>query len=142
MGHEWPPSGRDGTSLRGPAAGSAPYNCRMPVLLAYSTCPDAASADSIARTLVEERLAACVNRIPGVQSTYRWQGQIEQSDEVLLLIKTTADRLEAMTERLRALHPYELPELVAVEIRSGLPAYLAWIAAETAPSATPDSRIE
>jgi periplasmic divalent cation tolerance protein len=105
----------------------------MSVLLAYSTCPDAACADRIARILVTERLAACVNRLPGVQSTYRWQGAIEQADEVLLLIKTTADRLDAMTARLRELHPYELPELLAVEVSAGLPAYLDWVAAETAP---------
>jgi periplasmic divalent cation tolerance protein len=105
----------------------------MPVLLAYSTCPDAATAERIAHALVSERLAACVNRLPGVQSTYRWQGQVEQADEVLLMIKTTSDRLDALTVRLRALHPYELPELVAVEVRSGLPAYLDWVVAETTP---------
>jgi periplasmic divalent cation tolerance protein len=104
----------------------------MSVLLAYSTCPDAASADAIARALVTERLAACVSRVPGLRSTYRWQGQVEQADEVLLLIKTTADRLEALTARLRELHPYELPGLIAVEARAGHPAYLAWVAAETA----------
>lgn len=104
----------------------------MSVLLACSTCPDAASAERIANALVGERLAACVNRLPGVHSTYRWQDQVEHADEVLLLIKTTADRLDAMTARLRALHPYELPELIAVEVRSGLPAYLEWVAAQTA----------
>ena len=110
------------------------YNCRMPVLLAYSTCPDAASAEAVARALVDERLAACVNQLPGLRSTYRWQGQIEQADEVLLLIKTTADRLDALTARLRELHPYELPELIAVEVRAGLPAYLDWVAAEHRPA--------
>ena len=109
------------------------YNRRMSVLLAYSTCPDAASAAAIARALVDERLAACVNHLPGLHSTYRWQGQVEQADEVLLLIKTTAGRLDALTARLRELHPYELPELIAVEVRAGLPAYLDWVAAETAP---------
>ena len=104
----------------------------MSVLLAYSTCPDAASADAIARALVAERLAACVSQLPGLRSTYRWQGQVEQADEVLLLIKTTADRLVALTARLRELHPYELPELIAVEVRAGHPAYLDWVAAETA----------
>ena len=111
----------------------------MSVLLAYSTCPDAASADRIARALVSERLAACVNRVPGVQSTYRWQGQVEQAEEVLLLIKTTSDRLGALTARLRALHPYELPELLAVEARAGLPAYLDWVAAETTPTPDPSA---
>ena len=105
----------------------------MSVLLAYCTCPDVASADRIARALVTERLAACVNRLPGVQSTYRWQGAVEQADEVLLLIKTTSSRLDALTVRLRALHPYELPELIAVEVRAGLPAYLDWVATETTP---------
>jgi len=104
----------------------------MPVLLAYSTCPDEASADRIARALVAERLAACVNRLPRVHSTYRWQGQVEEADEILLLIKTTTDRLDAMTARLRSLHPYELPEVIAVEVRAGLPAYLDWVSAETA----------
>ncbi|GAB3350439.1 divalent-cation tolerance protein CutA [Lysobacter tyrosinilyticus] len=112
------------------------YNRGMSVLLAYCTCPDTASADRIARALVAERLAACVNRLPGVQSTYRWQGAVEQADEVLLLIKTTADRLDAMTARLRVLHPYELPELIAVEVRAGLPAYLDWVATETTSSAS------
>jgi periplasmic divalent cation tolerance protein len=110
----------------------------MSVLLAYCTCPDVASADRIARTLVAERLAACVNRLPGVQSTYRWQGAVEQADEVLLLIKTTTDRLDALTARLRTLHPYELPELVAVEVRAGLPAYLDWVATESAPPSAPE----
>jgi periplasmic divalent cation tolerance protein len=105
----------------------------MPVLLAYSTCPDAASAETLAQALVDERLAACVNQVPGLRSTYRWQGQVEHADEVLLLIKTTADRLDAMTARLRELHPYELPELIAVEVRAGLPAYLDWVGMATAP---------
>ena len=110
----------------------------MPVLLAYCTCPDAASAATIAHALVEERLAACVNRLPGVHSTYRWQGHVEEADEVLLLIKTTADRLDALTVRLQTLHPYELPELIAVEVRAGLPAYLDWVATESAPPSAPE----
>ena len=109
----------------------------MSVLVAYCTCPDAGSADAIARALVEERLAACVNVLPGVRSTYRWQGAVEQADEVLLLIKTTADRLDALAGRLRSLHPYELPELVAVEARAGLPAYLEWVAASTTAMSEP-----
>ncbi|HRO27147.1 MAG TPA: divalent-cation tolerance protein CutA [Luteimonas sp.] len=95
------------------------------------TCPDAATAQRIARTLVEERLAACVNLLPGVSSVYRWQGAVEQADEVLLLAKTARDRLDALTARVVALHPYELPEVVAVDITGGLPEYLAWIAGET-----------
>jgi periplasmic divalent cation tolerance protein len=103
----------------------------MTVLLACSTCPDAATASAIARTLVDERLAACVSQLPGVASTYRWQGQVETASEVLLLIKTTGERMEALGARLRELHPYELPELVAVEVRAGLPDYLSWVAAQT-----------
>lgn len=103
----------------------------MLALLVFSTCPDTASAERIAHALVAERLAACVNRLPGVQSTYWWQGRVEQGGEVLLLIKTTADRMDALTARLRDLHPYELPELVAVEACAGLPAYLDWVVAET-----------
>ena len=103
----------------------------MTALLCYSTCPDAATAQRIADALVGERLAACVSVLPGVRSTYRWQGAIERSDEVLLLIKTAADGLPALQARLVAMHPYELPELLAVEA-GGLPAYLDWIARETA----------
>lgn len=105
----------------------------MTVLLACSTCPDTQTASAIARALVEERLAACVSHLPGLASTYRWQGAVESASEVLLLIKTTADRVEALSARLRELHPYELPELVAVEVRAGLPDYLAWVAAQTSP---------
>jgi periplasmic divalent cation tolerance protein len=101
-------------------------------LLCLSTCSDQATARRIAETLVGERLAACVNLVPGMRSVYRWKGQVETSDEVLMLIKTSAQRLPDLRERLLALHPYELPELIAVEIADGLPAYLDWIAAESA----------
>lgn len=102
-----------------------------PVRVVLSTCPDARTADTLATALVEERLAACVNVLPGVRSTYRWQGTIERDEEVLLLIKTTADRQDALIARLQALHPYELPEAVAVEAVGGLGAYLAWVAQQT-----------
>lgn len=103
----------------------------MPVLLCLCTCPDAASARAIADALVEERLAACVSRLPGLQSTYRWQDGIEHDEEVLLLIKTSADRLDELTARVQALHPHELPELIAVEVAGGLAPYLAWVAEQT-----------
>ena len=108
-------------------------NPAMPAVIAFCTCPDADSAARIAAALVGERLAACVNQLPGVVSTYRWQGRIEQADEVLLLIKTTAGRLPDLQRRLPQLHPYELPELVVVEATGGLPAYLDWVATETRP---------
>ncbi len=78
-----------------------------------------------------ERLAACVSILPGIRSVYRWEGAVESADELLLLIKTSLPRVEAMTTRICQLHPYELPEVIAVEVAAGLPAYLAWIAAET-----------
>lgn len=101
------------------------------VRLVLSTCPDPQTADALASSLVGERLAACVNVLPGVRSTYRWKGEVARDEEVLLLIKTTADRQEALVERLRSLHPYELPEAVAVEAVGGLAAYLAWVAEQT-----------
>lgn len=102
------------------------------VLICLTTCPDADSAGRIARALVEEHLAACVNILPGLRSLYRWQGRIEDSAEVLLLIKTRAERYPALEARLCELHPYELPELLAVEADKGLPAYLQWVADATA----------
>lgn len=100
-------------------------------LLCLSTCPDAETAARIACALVEEQLAACVNRLPGVHSTYRWQGKVVDDAEVLLVIKTTNERLEALRGRLVELHPYEVPELIAIEVVDGHPAYLDWIAAAT-----------
>jgi periplasmic divalent cation tolerance protein len=106
-----------------------------PVLLCYCTCPDAEVAQRIAEALVEECLAACVNRVPGVASTYRWQGQVTTEREELLLIKTTGARFEALRERLLALHPYELPELIAVPVERGHAAYLDWLRAAVAKGA-------
>ncbi|MGH8077667.1 MAG: divalent-cation tolerance protein CutA [Lysobacter sp.] len=103
----------------------------MPVLIVYCSCPDAASADTLAQALVSERLAACVNMLPNVRSTYRWQGKVETSDEVMLLIKTTHGRLAALGARVQALHPYELPEVLAVEAHGGLAPYLDWVAEQT-----------
>ena len=103
----------------------------MSAVLVFCTCPDEAAAERIANALVEERHAACVNRLPGVASTYRWKGKICRDNECLLLIKTTIERFDVLSERIVALHPYELPEIIAVDIARGLPAYLGWIASET-----------
>lgn len=82
---------------------------------------------------VEERLAACVNRLSGVHSTYRWQDRVAEEPEVLLVIKTTHERFDALRDRLLELHPYDVPELVALDISGGHVPYLEWIGAETAP---------
>ena len=99
--------------------------------MALCIVPDEAAAERIATALVDERLAACVNRIGGVRSTYRWQGKVCHDSESLLVIKTTRERFDAVRERILALHPYELPEVIAVDIAHGHAPYLAWIEAET-----------
>jgi periplasmic divalent cation tolerance protein len=101
-------------------------------MLVLTTCGSAAEADRLAATLVDARLAACVNRIQGVTSTYRWEGTRHTDEEVLLLIKTTEDRFEALQLKVREHTSYELPELLAVRVDDGLPAYLAWLTAAVA----------
>ena len=103
----------------------------MTALIVYCTVPDADAAGRIAEALVAEGLAACVSRLPGLSSTYRWQDRIETSNEILLLIKTVRTRFEALRQRLLALHPYELPEVIAVDVALGHAPYLDWIAAAT-----------
>jgi len=95
--------------------------------IVLTTCPDAACAERIARVLVDEGLAACVNILPPMRSIYRWKGNIEDASEQLLVIKTAPGRFPAIRDRLRALHPYELPEIITVPIADGLPEYLAWL---------------
>jgi periplasmic divalent cation tolerance protein len=103
----------------------------MSAIVVLCSCPDEAVGERIGSALVEERLAACVNRVPGIASTYRWQGKVDRARECLLLIKTTSERFDALRERIVALHPYELPEVIAVDIALGHAPYLAWIATET-----------
>jgi periplasmic divalent cation tolerance protein len=91
------------------------------------TVPDDAVAKRIASALVEERLAACVNIVPGITSIYRWQGAVETAAELLLIIKTNAAVYPRLQDRIRALHPYELPEIIAVTPAGGLQDYFAWI---------------
>ena len=97
------------------------------VLMAFSTCPDEASAGRIAEILVSEGLAACVNGFLAVRSTYFWDGRLQDDAEILLIIKTTDRRLPDLAERLKALHPYEVPELVAVPVVGGNERYLDWV---------------
>lgn len=99
----------------------------MEYCLVLSTCPASEAAQSLAKTLVEEHLAACVNILPGLVSVYSWQGVMESSPETLLLIKTAKPTYPLLEARLRELHPYELPEIVAIDIERGLPDYLQWI---------------
>jgi periplasmic divalent cation tolerance protein len=98
-----------------------------PVVIALSTCPDEGVARQIAQALVTEGLAACVNRVPGVVSTYSWDGALQEDGEILLIIKTTAGRIGQLEARLKALHPYEVPELVAVPATGGNERYLEWV---------------
>jgi periplasmic divalent cation tolerance protein len=100
------------------------------VLSAVGAPPD---AQRIARALVEERLAACVNVVPGVVSVYRWKGVVEKEDELLLVIKTIGERVEQLKARLLQLHPYELPEVVVIPIGGGHAPYLEWIAEQARP---------
>lgn len=95
------------------------------------TCPNSDCALSLARALVEEKLAACANMIDGLRSIYMWKGQVCDEAEVLLIIKTRQGRLEALMERVRALHPYEVPEIIALPVAAGSEAYLRWLADET-----------
>jgi periplasmic divalent cation tolerance protein len=100
-------------------------------LLILTNLPDVGQAQRIARSLVSEQLAACVNILPGVQSVYRWQGMVEEAGEVTLLIKTTQARYAELEAALKVLHPYEVPEIIAMPVVAGWPAYLDWVATET-----------
>jgi periplasmic divalent cation tolerance protein len=105
----------------------------MPAVVVTCACPDPGTAEALAHALVEARLAACVQVLPGVVSVYRWEGAIERATEVLLVAKTWDDRLEAVTVALRSRHPYELPEIMALPATGGLAAYLDWVHAGTRP---------
>ncbi|MDE2196801.1 MAG: divalent-cation tolerance protein CutA [Gammaproteobacteria bacterium] len=96
-------------------------------LVTLCTCPDRESAERIGTVLVDERLAACVNLLPGLTSIYRWQGAVCRQPECLLLIKTTAACFQALNARVRSLHPYTVPEIIALPIRDGDPDYLHWL---------------
>ena len=98
-----------------------------PCQIVLTTCPDSETAGRIARALVEEGLAACVSILPPMQSIYRWKGAVETATEQLLIIKTAADRFLAVQDRIKGLHSYELPEIIAVPIVAGSPDYLAWL---------------
>ncbi len=100
-------------------------------LLVFTNLPDEATARALAAHLIGQRLAACVNILSPCTSVYRWEDRIEESKEIPLLIKTSRARYAALEEAIRAAHPYELPEIIAVPVHSGLPAYLSWVVTET-----------
>jgi len=99
----------------------------MSIIIIHCTCPNIVTAEQISRLLVSQKLAACVNQVPNVTSVYEWQGKIKQDNEVLLLIKTETKKFTAVSEAIREVHPYELPELIAVSVTQGEPNYLEWI---------------
>lgn len=106
----------------------------MTVIAVITNLPDSASAFNLARALVDRRLAACVNVLAPATSFYRWEGRPEQASEVPVLIKTTRERFEALEQAIVSLHPYDLPEIVAVPVVAGLERYLGWIEAECKPA--------
>jgi periplasmic divalent cation tolerance protein len=103
----------------------------MTTLLVLTNVPERAAAERLADMLVEQRLAACVNILAPCRSVYRWKGAVQHDEEHPMLMKTTLERYPALEQALRAAHPYELPEIIAVPVERGLPAYLEWVAAET-----------
>jgi periplasmic divalent cation tolerance protein len=113
---------KSGTAGRDAAAGAGA------VVVVLVTHPDEAGARALVTALVEERLAACGNIVPGVESIYRWQGALEQARECLVILKTTAAEVGRLIERIPALHPYEVPEILALPVAAGHAGYLAWVA--------------
>lgn len=104
------------------------------LLLVFCTCPDKETAHRLASQLVEQRLAACVNISAPSRSVYRWQDRIEQAEEILLSIKTTAGNYSRLEQNIRQGHPYQVPEIIALPVRQGLPEYLKWVEEECASS--------
>jgi periplasmic divalent cation tolerance protein len=103
----------------------------MSTLLVLTNLPDRAAAERIADSLVEQRLAACVNILAPCRSVYRWKDALQHDEEHPLLVKTTSERYAALEAAIRAAHPYELPEIIALPVERGLPAYLEWVAAQS-----------
>lgn len=103
-----------------------------PILVVLTNLPSREAALKLARELVEQRLAACVNVLAECVSIYRWKGAVESASETPVLIKTPAHRYGALEQAIRSLHPYEVPEIVAMPVAAGLPEYLAWVATEGA----------
>jgi len=96
--------------------------------LVLCTCPDKNTASSIAENIVAQRLAACVNILPGIQSIYQWQGNVESAEEILMLIKTHETKFSSLKNSIVSMHPYEVPEIIALDISQGFPEYMNWLA--------------
>jgi len=107
----------------------------MSTLLVLTNLPDRAAAEQLAASLIGKRLAACVNILAPCRSVYRWKDAVQQDEEHPMLIKTTIARYAELETAIRAVHPYELPEIIAIPVERGLPAYLDWVASETHPDA-------
>jgi periplasmic divalent cation tolerance protein len=103
------------------------------VRVVFITAPNVESAETLAQTLVGERLAACVNVVPEIRSFYRWEGEVQNDPEVLLIVKTRADRCTALAARVKELHPYDLPEVLELSAASGSRTYLDWVRTESSP---------
>ena len=101
-------------------------------IVVLCTCPDQTSADLLCEQLLNQRLAACINQLPSVTSVYRWQGKVERATEIQLIIKSRQSRFAELQACIQANHPYEVPELLALPVSAGLPAYLDWLNGETA----------
>jgi len=112
--------------------GGGPQPDQEAIAVVLCTVPTSHS-ELLARAVVEERLCACVNVVPGVRSFFMWQGKVDVADEQLLVIKTTADACELLQDRLAALHPYDVPEVIVLPVAAGLPAYLSWVMASVQP---------
>ncbi|MEH8219107.1 divalent-cation tolerance protein CutA [Aeromonas veronii] len=100
-------------------------------IVVLCTCPDQTSADLLCAQLLNQRLAACINQLPGVTSVYRWQGKVERATEIQLIIKSRQSRFAELQACIQVNHPYEVPELLALPVSAGLPAYLDWLNGET-----------
>jgi periplasmic divalent cation tolerance protein len=103
-------------------------------IIVYVTCPDFALAQRIGRSVVEERIAACANILPGMNTVYRWEGKIEIGQETVLFVKTTAEQFERVAAHIRAAHPYQCPCIIALPVSHGTPDYISWIVQNSNPS--------
>ncbi len=106
-------------------------NVRRPASIVLTTAPSVDIAQRVVRAVVEERLAACGTLLPGATSIYRWQGAVEEAQEVQIILKTTTENVTKLIARVTEIHPYEVPEIICLQVADGLPAYLAWIDSST-----------